>query len=282
MYMQSDAWTELDRGMKGRAFEMAEQLLELGANPSAIRAVGDYEEAPLHIAAKCGCKPIVELLLEKRADINAKAGDGGTAFHYACRGGSIQCVTALVNGGCDTEAIDNDGKTGKYFAANSQVEERLRDLINLKQAKPAQIRKIERKMKIADEKETSRRNNQIDVKSAKLKKGKRLAAEARASKHKQEQARLEKAQQALFQTAAQARADRAARETPARAAHNPHAAILERKLSRAAAVRESDSTPVSWEQSPEQLRELRESAARREASREAERGQLVKLQLEEG
>jgi len=64
----------------------AEQLLE--SKPELLEAVDDAGRTPLLAAAAAVATTVVEVLVERGADINARDGDGRNAMHYAA-GGSI-------------------------------------------------------------------------------------------------------------------------------------------------------------------------------------------------
>eukprot|EP01045_Picozoa_sp_COSAG04_P033226 COSAG04_NODE_6794_length_1254_cov_0.816450_2_plen_147_part_01 len=68
----------------------ARLLLDRGANPNLARSDGG---TPLMEAAAKGFAPIVRLLLEAKADIDAVCPTTGfTAFHYACFYGAPRAV----------------------------------------------------------------------------------------------------------------------------------------------------------------------------------------------
>ena len=67
---------------------------------------------PLHFAARDGYKEIVELLIAKGADVNAKDNDGGTTpLHHAASYGRNEVVELLIAKGADVNAKDNYGGT---------------------------------------------------------------------------------------------------------------------------------------------------------------------------
>src|SRR5262249_59995473 len=67
---------------------------------------------PLMSAAYYGNLSIVELLLERGASVKAVNKEGGTALHYAARGGrSLEVVATLVRSGAPVNAQDQTGWT---------------------------------------------------------------------------------------------------------------------------------------------------------------------------
>ena len=65
----------------------------------------------LHNAARNGHKEIVELLIAKGADVDAKDEDGWTPLHWAVVNGHEETVELLLANGSDVNAKDNDGET---------------------------------------------------------------------------------------------------------------------------------------------------------------------------
>lgn len=66
--------------------------------------------------AKAGKKDIVELLIEKGADIEAKSKKGTTVFMFAVVGGHADVCELLIEKGADIHAKNNDGLTALILA----------------------------------------------------------------------------------------------------------------------------------------------------------------------
>ena len=68
---------------------------------------------PLHLAVLSDQGEIAEFLIEKRANLNAKAKDehGGTPLHWAAALGRIEMARRLIEAGADVNAKDNNGFT---------------------------------------------------------------------------------------------------------------------------------------------------------------------------
>eukprot|EP01045_Picozoa_sp_COSAG04_P016320 COSAG04_NODE_1351_length_7119_cov_17.943447_2_plen_1558_part_00 len=101
-------------------------LLDRGANPSLADSLGG---TPLMTSAANGFLPLLRLLLESKAEVNAvRPQDGATAFHFTCFNNMPDCAEALVRAGCDTSLRTKGGKTGRDLArakGNTAVLERL-------------------------------------------------------------------------------------------------------------------------------------------------------------
>jgi hypothetical protein len=68
---------------------------------------------PLHIAVLSDQGKMAQFLIEKHANLNAKAKDehGGTPLHWAAVLGRTEMAKRLINAGADTNASDNNGYT---------------------------------------------------------------------------------------------------------------------------------------------------------------------------
>ena len=71
----------------------------------------------LHWAAVGGNEAVVQLLVDKGADIKAKGNDGETVLHSAAWGRNEAVVRLLVNLGADVITEDNGGKTVLHWAS---------------------------------------------------------------------------------------------------------------------------------------------------------------------
>ncbi|KAI9826793.1 MAG: hypothetical protein M1819_007264 [Sarea resinae] len=72
----------------------------------------------LHKAAFYGHKLVVNVLLEKGADIDARSSDELTALHLAARKGNESVVRLLVEKGADLDARDITGRSSLHLAAD--------------------------------------------------------------------------------------------------------------------------------------------------------------------
>ena len=63
----------------------------------------DYLTA-LHVAAHCGHVRVAKLLLDRKADPNARALNGFTPLHIACKKNRIKVVELLLKYGASIEA----------------------------------------------------------------------------------------------------------------------------------------------------------------------------------
>jgi ankyrin repeat protein len=89
-------------------------LLEKGAD---VEARANNRRTALIGAAGGGHEAVVRLLLEKGADVEARANDGRTALIGAAEGGHEAVLRLLLEKGANVEARDNDGWTALIEAA---------------------------------------------------------------------------------------------------------------------------------------------------------------------
>lgn len=84
----------------------------LAANPSLVSTRYLGGATALHAAAACNCLYIVQLLISKGADVNAKNSDGCTPLHMAAMTGySSAIIEMLLSSGADVNSKTNDGET---------------------------------------------------------------------------------------------------------------------------------------------------------------------------
>ena len=114
---QSYPVSEVDSGLLDAAsdgdIKAVKQHLAAGMD-FELKCAGCGGTALLH-AAFGGHKEIVELLIAKGADVNAKGSSGWTPLHFAANGGYMEVTKLLIAKGVDVNAIivsgRNQGKT---------------------------------------------------------------------------------------------------------------------------------------------------------------------------
>ena len=90
-------------------------LLNKGAE---IDKGNDYGTTPLHVAATWGHLHFVELLLDRGALHNSRTRSGGTSLYWAAKGGHKHVVKVLIDHGTDVDIKDDYGNTPLGFAVD--------------------------------------------------------------------------------------------------------------------------------------------------------------------
>jgi ankyrin repeat protein len=107
--------TELVTAVSEGDREKVQELLSAGAS---VEARDDSVSGTCLIwACMRGHQPIIELLLESGADVNAKDKDGRTPLMWAANQGDPDAVDKLLKRGVDVNAADNDGITAILAAS---------------------------------------------------------------------------------------------------------------------------------------------------------------------
>ena len=105
-------------------------LLYLRKNDTA-KVLGSVEQtskrSPLHLATKHGHLHLVEFLLNKGANIEARDKLLKTSLHYACENGHLLVVKMLLDNNADPFEKDNCGRSTLHYAIYSGN----RDMIDL-------------------------------------------------------------------------------------------------------------------------------------------------------
>ena len=98
--------------------QLQKELLELLIKKKAdINAIDTGNVSALHVAARLERKDLVKLLLDKGANIYAKSDAGTTVLHEAAQSGYKDLVEFLLDKGLDIHAKDNNGTTVLHVAA---------------------------------------------------------------------------------------------------------------------------------------------------------------------
>ena len=106
-----------------------ERLLGLGADVNY--ASGEYEETALMRAATSGSLEMVGLLIERGADVEARAKYGHTALISASFLGRMEVVMTLIEHGAEVNAKDNDGRSTLMEASRAGAKVSLDFLLNV-------------------------------------------------------------------------------------------------------------------------------------------------------
>ncbi|KAI9564759.1 Transient receptor potential channel pyrexia [Daphnia sinensis] len=122
-----DSSTPLVWAVRARSVTCAIHLLEAGA---AVNSPQAYSEAPIHVAATQGDTDLMELLLQKKADIRVLFGrERMSALHLAAERGNSGCIHLLLNAKADCNTVNFRGQTPLHLATLSQSVESVAALL---------------------------------------------------------------------------------------------------------------------------------------------------------
>ena len=91
-----------------------QSLLDRQADVNARAA---DQSTPLHLATSNGHLQCIELLLDHRANVNARSADYSTPLHLAANNGHHQCIEPLLDRGASINARDSADDTPLHRAA---------------------------------------------------------------------------------------------------------------------------------------------------------------------
>lgn len=110
--------TALGAACKAGDLSVAESLIEKGADIHG----GDLAVlSPIHVAAWHNRPMLVDFLLKKGVNPNARDADGRTACHFAAMDGSLDSVKILIDAHGDLELKDNNGWTVLHHAVDTYI-----------------------------------------------------------------------------------------------------------------------------------------------------------------
>lgn len=89
----------------------------------------DRGYTPLHIAAICGQATFIDLLVSKRAAVNATDYHGSTPLHLACQKGFQNVTLLLLHYKASTDVQDNNGNTPLHLACTYGHEDCVKALV---------------------------------------------------------------------------------------------------------------------------------------------------------
>jgi ankyrin repeat protein len=118
----------LHRAVVGGSIALIQMLLDKGADLEARELVKSY--TPLHLAARYAVHEVVSLLLDRGANINAKAADEDTPLHLAAKHARLEVARLLLDKGANIEAKAAYGYTPLHLAAKQGFHQNARLLLD--------------------------------------------------------------------------------------------------------------------------------------------------------
>ena len=116
--------TDQNTPLNQRLKELARNMLNRYRIDVNIKTMRDI--TALHILSKHNYKELVQLVLDKGANINAQTDDGATPLMYAVHDNRIDIVKLLLEKGADKNIKDKQGKTAYDLAKTEEMKELLK------------------------------------------------------------------------------------------------------------------------------------------------------------
>ena len=113
----SDGYDLLRSAVEKQHTEAAKLLLTNGCK------VNNENNSPLHFAALNGNVEIVQMLLDRYAEIGAVNLDGATALHYAAQSMNMEIIEMLLSRGANVNAADINMITPVHLAVANNSKE---------------------------------------------------------------------------------------------------------------------------------------------------------------
>eukprot|EP00968_Pinguiococcus_pyrenoidosus_P021163 scaffold2686_cov167-Pinguiococcus_pyrenoidosus.AAC.2 len=110
-------WSPLHKAAALKRIDMAEVLL----TDAQANIEDQLKRTPMHIAARVGCRPIVQLLLDKGGKVSAKDKEGRTPLHFAAATPGVSTIgatKALLDAGVFVDSSDALEQTALHLAAS--------------------------------------------------------------------------------------------------------------------------------------------------------------------
>ena len=106
------------------------EVVGVPRRPSGLLyAMIDHGGSPLHLASACDHFKIMQLLIQRGADVSARDSENSTPLHLASRWGVAGSMQLLIRHGADVNARDEDGSTPLHHASSAGIAESMQLLI---------------------------------------------------------------------------------------------------------------------------------------------------------
>ncbi len=121
--------------LNGGELSIIQELMDQGFDVNHVAS--DYGHTPLHLASKHCKAPIVDLLIEKKAYVNAVNKKNETALHWASKRKCFGTVVSLIEAGANPLVKTEKGKLAKDLIDNKQYQKDLAYYLEKRTRQPA-------------------------------------------------------------------------------------------------------------------------------------------------
>ncbi|GMV90241.1 MAG: hypothetical protein AMXMBFR82_00190 [Candidatus Hydrogenedentota bacterium] len=97
--------------------DLATATAWLDRDPSLVESTNELGKTPLHMAVTSGSSEMVQLLLDRGAEVNAHDRTGLTPLHVAAWWTATNRAQQLLDAGANPDALDHFGDTPLHVAA---------------------------------------------------------------------------------------------------------------------------------------------------------------------
>lgn len=109
-----DGWTILNTVIDMGQLELVPYVLDQGAEVDFV----SWGSAPLHRAVRKGNLDLVQMLIDRHADVNIRDDHGSSPLHVAARLGNMKILRLLLASGAEMDILDKKRETPLHKAAS--------------------------------------------------------------------------------------------------------------------------------------------------------------------
>ena len=109
-----DGWTILNTIIDMGQLDLIPYVLDQGAEVDFV----SWGSAPLHRAVRKGNLDLVQMLIDRHADVNIRDDHRSSPFHVAARSGKMQILRLLLASGAEMDILDKKRETPLHRAAS--------------------------------------------------------------------------------------------------------------------------------------------------------------------
>ncbi|NOQ73969.1 MAG: hypothetical protein GQ574_18330 [Crocinitomix sp.] len=102
---------------------------EYGRGEANLNSKDAFGNVAIVLAAEYQLKPLFDLVMKLKADVNLADNNGMTALHFAIKNGNEKMTNKLIAAGANVNAVNNSGETPLIMAATNNNSEIIAKLV---------------------------------------------------------------------------------------------------------------------------------------------------------
>ncbi len=114
--VDKDGYSAFSLAVRDNQAEIVREMIIAGADVN--KPSGKLKLSPLHGASNI---EVIRLLVNNKADVNAKDASGNSPLHSAVRNARIDVIKALIDSGAEVNQANYDGQTPIFLAATPEI-----------------------------------------------------------------------------------------------------------------------------------------------------------------